>query len=320
MTLMAYLLSILGLFANFSLQATHMELKDPLADMTNKQQNIIRVSTKQRIGSSKSDKKIFNYRKFVLHKNQCNKQNIPYDISSERFFLILIDKAIANNSHKGKELRILAYYIANNNIQFRSADQSQDFVGYVVDHYRTNIWAPRVVSKLLAEGANPNNINPETGLRPLHVAIYQQHDELVEPLVHGGADVNMPTINGQTPLHFACITGSYKMAKYLIDNGADVDARDNHLATPMHFAVGRSLSKDMPSHLQFPNQRVGKLKSNKYWSQIDARKKLIDVLLENNADLEPIDSDKNTPYQIACRELHFSLASYLERKKAKDQE
>lgn len=320
MTLMAYLLSILGLFANFSLQATHMELKDPLADMTNKQQNIIRVSTKQRIGSSKSDKKIFNYRKFVLHKNQCNKQNIPYDISSERFFLILIDKAIANNSHKGKELRILAYYIANNNIQFRSADQSQDFVGYVVDHYVTNIWAPRVVSKLLAEGANPNNIYPETGLSPLHVAIYQQHDELVEQLVHSGADVNMPTSDGQTPLHFACATGNLDIVKYLVAHSADVDARDNNDAASMHFAVGRSLSKSMPSLLQFPNQRVGRLVNNKYRHQIEVRKKIIDFLLDNKAEFEPKDSDNKTPYHICCKELHFSLASFLERKKQADQE
>jgi ankyrin repeat protein len=64
---------------------------------------------------------------------------------------------------------------------------------------------------LLDKGANPNAIENERGLMPLHLAADKGHKAVVELLISRGADVNAKDYYGRTPLSYAEDLGSIDM-------------------------------------------------------------------------------------------------------------
>ncbi len=107
-------------------------------------------------------------------------------------------------------------------------------------------------------------------MTPLHYAVAEGNDGLVDLLLEAGADINMgvqrkfsknspypicikaglPPIAlreddhdpvGLTPLHFAACSGHSRMTEYLLRKGADPNARCYCLDTPLHVAIRRGL-------------------------------------------------------------------------------
>ncbi len=66
----------------------------------------------------------------------------------------------------------------------------------------------------------------DRGKTALHYAVEFGKVEVVEFLLHMGADINVVMDNGYTPLHFAAKYGYLEVSKFLISNGADIQARD----------------------------------------------------------------------------------------------
>jgi ankyrin repeat protein len=64
---------------------------------------------------------------------------------------------------------------------------------------------------LLDKGANPNAIENERGLTPLHLAADKGRKAMVELLISRGADVNTKDYSGRTPLSYAEDLGSNDM-------------------------------------------------------------------------------------------------------------
>jgi ankyrin repeat protein len=60
-----------------------------------------------------------------------------------------------------------------------------------------------LVGALLERGANPNATGRPDKIRPVHVAAYLGHTELVRKLVSFGADINAADAEERTPLDFA---------------------------------------------------------------------------------------------------------------------
>ena len=57
-------------------------------------------------------------------------------------------------------------------------------------------------------------------------------------LSHTGADINLPDFYGRTPLHVACAVDYPEMVEFLIHMGADIKARTNEEnQTPIHYAA-----------------------------------------------------------------------------------
>jgi ankyrin repeat protein len=112
----------------------------------------------------------------------------------------------------------------------------------------------KIADFLIANGANVNWIEPETGETPLHSALCKagrpHYLFTIKLLVENGADVNSKTIpgketgafmrdvrtKGETPLHRAAAYGDEQMISYLIDHGADRQARDAHGDSPLTWA------------------------------------------------------------------------------------
>lgn len=83
---------------------------------------------------------------------------------------------------------------------------------------------PRV-QNLLAQGADPNVRDAETGLTALMSAACHAQPQIVKALLDAGADpLTTDSKTGATPLHKACQGGSVEVAKLLVGAGAFIDA------------------------------------------------------------------------------------------------
>jgi hypothetical protein len=97
------------------------------------------------------------------------------------------------------------------------------------------------VIHLLDMGMNPDGTD-QNGLSALHHAAAHGKGRVVEVLVAGNADINMPTKNAshETALHMvACghTSGHLQALDALLDAGAHTERPDIHGNRPMHFAA-----------------------------------------------------------------------------------
>ena len=77
------------------------------------------------------------------------------------------------------------------------------------------------MKRALAEGADPNTKNPESGSPLLADAALMGRTEIVALLLEHGADINARGKDGGTALHAAAFLGRAETVKLLLDRGAD---------------------------------------------------------------------------------------------------
>lgn len=82
------------------------------------------------------------------------------------------------------------------------------------------------------------------GRTPLHYAALANDADAVSKLLAEGADPNVADRSGFTPLHFAAEQGAIAAAEILLAAGAQVDATDSHGNTPLAAAVFNSRGRD----------------------------------------------------------------------------
>lgn len=91
----------------------------------------------------------------------------------------------------------------------------------------------------LEKGANPN-IRDGFGRTFLHIlAYYKKGIPIAKALLDKRADPNSKSSNLYTPLHSAVYEGNQEMIQLLLKNKADIDAKNNTGDTPLHMAVAR---------------------------------------------------------------------------------
>jgi ankyrin repeat protein len=94
-----------------------------------------------------------------------------------------------------------------------------------------------LVERLLSTGYRLQEIKPQGGLTPIHIAVQDDHEEIVDLLLKKGADVNARTSWEATPLHLVARQGSRALMDLLIMRGADVNAQTKDGDTPLHLAA-----------------------------------------------------------------------------------
>ena len=96
-------------------------------------------------------------------------------------------------------------------------------------------------------------------MTPLHYAAREGHTAVVNLLVANGARIDQPEANGVRPLLLAIMNDHAETARYLIEHGADVNADDWYGRAPLWAAVdARNVELDGELNAQFAD-RAGAL-------------------------------------------------------------
>ena len=118
------------------------------------------------------------------------------------------------------------------------------------------------------------------GWTPLHIAARYAAPEMMALLISAGADVNSVGKRCLTPLFFAT-EEPYSNAELLLAKGANIDARGKHGFTVLHYAAKRGHAR------------------------------LVSFLLAHGARSHMQTDARQTPWELAVREGHRSVAAVL---------
>ncbi|ELW70899.1 2-5A-dependent ribonuclease [Tupaia chinensis] len=84
----------------------------------------------------------------------------------------------------------------------------------------------KLVQQLLERGTDVNFQEEEGGWTPLHNAVQQNREDIVELLLDHGADPHLRKKNGATPFIIAGIVGNVQLLRLFLSKGADVNECD----------------------------------------------------------------------------------------------
>ena len=118
-----------------------------------------------------------------------------------------------------------------------AATELADITGNTPLMYAAQAGALGNVQALVANGANVNYKNPNNGLNALAVAAAEGQNATVRYLVRNGADINITDSHKRTPLFYAMSTDQTRTFETLINLGADVNAKDENGQTVLTAAV-----------------------------------------------------------------------------------
>lgn len=183
------------------------------------------------------------------------------------------------------------------------------------------------INALSREHPDENFALPNMRETPLHLAVANNHKDVVKLLLANKADVNAREFGGFTPLLSAVLAGHTDIAELLLASGADVKAGDDSGQTALHWAAGYGL-KDMAALLLVnkadvnAKDKMGKtpLQSAEQgmifpYTQWGCRE-VFALLLANHADVDARDKKGETPLEIAADSCYPDIVRLLISNKA----
>lgn len=133
------------------------------------------------------------------------------------------------------------------------------------------------IKKYLSEGAEINELSPETNISALSWATMMGHTEAADLLIESGADLNVRQEDGGTPLHIAAALGRAELAELLIKKGADVNAKNRRGDVPasglyvpwgmLKFMIGMFDIKVEEKEVKAGRAKIAKMLNVKFESQ-----------------------------------------------------
>jgi cytohesin len=175
---------------------------------------------------------------------------------------------------------------------------------------------PDEVRTLIADGVDVNQPF-EDGISPIHAAIINNQEEIVDLLLQANANPNVPdTTIGASPLHLAALYGRVNIINLLIKKGANVNAIMKFDISPLLVAaqfkqpeVIEVLIKNK-ANLQHTDQEGFSALHFAAQNGDDISAK---ILLENGANINARDKTHNaTPLMIATEQKHTNVIHLLE--------
>lgn len=173
-----------------------------------------------------------------------------------------------------------------------------------------------MIEPLMANGADINE-RDELGRTPLHLAAADDFEAVSLLLISYGADVNAKDHLGLTPLHEAC-TGYWgdQTADWLAQAGAEIDALDKLGRTPLHLAASTGKSSIVPILLKHGADTSIKTPMYQGGTSLHCAVyansvEVASVILAHGADIEARNDENLTPLGYAAREIAGDVAEFL---------
>ncbi|WP_187146241.1 ankyrin repeat domain-containing protein [Candidatus Amoebophilus asiaticus] len=177
----------------------------------------------------------------------------------------------------------------------------------------------RAVSALLERGdidVNAVNNNYER-FTPLHLAISEGNEVAISALLaRQDVDINAQDNQHCTPLHLAAKKVNLIVMEKLIAKGADINAKDEHGISPLYIAVSQG-NETVTRMLLTKNADVN-VKSVYFGDtplHIAIRgeyPEIVKLLLDNGAQLNIIDQERKTPFDLAKESTNKKIKELFE--------
>ncbi|KAF7983630.1 hypothetical protein HWV62_20564 [Athelia sp. TMB] len=172
----------------------------------------------------------------------------------------------------------------------------------------------QAVQTLVSNGADVNKAGSESATRPLLIACWEGHLEIVNVLLEKGADVDVNGGQYGTALQAASVGGHLKIAKLLLENRADVNKVGGTYGSALQIASAGG-------HLEIAKLLLEKgadvkIAGGVYSSALQAASKeghleIAKLLLENRADVNITGGDYGSALQAASVEGHLEIVKLL---------
>ncbi len=168
------------------------------------------------------------------------------------------------------------------------------------------------VAMLLKAGANIKSAD-SLGNTPLHSAAHIGNNEIVKALLDAGASIDKENIIKWSPVYMAAAQGQNSTVKLLLENGSKFKLDKDQ----KQFLLFRALRKNSLDELEFILSRGAKadLASRNHYPIFEAARwssgQLIDVLVENGADVNRTKKGGMTPVMIAALHNYDGLLALL---------
>lgn len=151
-----------------------------------------------------------------------------------------------------------------------------------------------VIRTLLEIGANQEKRN-NAGDTPLHMAVNNGDGEILKIFIEANANLEVRNNDGDTPLHMAVNNGSGKIVKILIDGDVNLNATNSSGNTPLHCLAFKS-TEITPV---LPELRIRGIICS-ITIPLNNFLKVAKILIDANAELNPLNRDGVTPLHIAA--------------------
>jgi len=184
-----------------------------------------------------------------------------------------------------------------------AATQANSTNSLLLESLRNNNRAE--INELLIKGADVN-VTETDGTTLMHWAAHWDDMETAERLIQAGADVNKANEYGVTPLWLACTNKSTGMVKRLLDGGANPDpvlwtgetALMNCARTGATGAVTILLETD---EINVHAKENKKGQNALMWAAAGGHAQIVQLLIENGADINGVSHAGFTPLLFAAR-------------------
>jgi ankyrin repeat protein len=256
-----------------------------------------------------------------LSSDQCT---LPYDARKKRIYELLNKQTTEINPKGSTPLHIalesghsdVAKILMTNGAILSNKERDESFLK------ATKAGHLEVVKLLIERGAKPQGVNEQVG-DPLRWAIMKGHVDVAQFLIQKGAKLDSKELNDQ--LLNAVDQNYLEMAKFLLENKADVNFKGTDGATAVHKAF-QAGDFEM---VKFLMANGATLDQNTKDNQLqlasgNSNLKIVNLLLENGANLESKTDEGDTPLikavsnnDKAMVELLLAKGASLETKNAK---
>jgi ankyrin repeat protein len=135
--------------------------------------------------------------------------------------LYAADNPVADEAQQGNTAAVIAALRHQADVNAAQGD------GMTALHWAASRNNADLVEVLLHAGANVKAATRIGGYTPLILAAQNGSAAVIQPLIKAGADVNVRTANGTSPLMFAAASGDVDAVNALLENGAEVNATES---------------------------------------------------------------------------------------------
>ncbi|KAA3678573.1 transient receptor potential cation channel subfamily A member 1, partial [Paragonimus westermani] len=204
----------------------------------------------------------------------------------------------------------------------------QDATGSSLLHSAVDKGSTELVNLLLSRGAvlyiptsSPTDVNlaNHAGNRPIHLAFKGCRKSVIELLLSHGADYTCKNTDGVQPIHLAAEMNFVDGLKICLLQRADLLAKDLTGQIPLHFACARGdldcvqlltefRPRLKPRMIREPNNDG---RTPMHVAAMHNSTEVIDYLVSQGAELNPVDQKRLTPLLLACSKGAIKSCTHL---------